>query len=85
MPDALLNNRDARRLFLHRHQLLCRETGSGKGADLSGVLTDLGFVQVDSVNTLARAHDFILWSRRSRYQPEALNKLIASERNAFEH
>jgi uncharacterized protein YcaQ len=29
----------------------------------------LGFVQVDSVNTLARAHDLILWSRRPTYRP----------------
>lgn len=81
MPDALLTNREARRLFLDRHQLL----GRGSGADVANLVTNLGFVQIDSVNTLARAHDLILWSRSSRYQTEALDRFIAYDRNAFEH
>ena len=85
MTRAYLDNRRARRLFLDRHLLLRRGSGSGKGDDLDGVLDDLGFVQVDSVNTLARAHDLILWSRRGRYRPQALEHLVARRRTAFEH
>lgn len=85
MSPPLLPNADARRLFLDRHLLLRPQPGPAKGADLAGVLTDLGFVQVDSVNTLARAHDLILWSRRGRYRPGALDDLVARHRAAFEH
>ncbi|MCV2448077.1 winged helix-turn-helix domain-containing protein [Paracoccus sp. DMF] len=85
MTLPLLTNRDARRLFLDRHLLLRPGSGPGRGADLEGVLTGLGFVQVDSVNTLARAHDLILWSRRGQYRPAALESLIARHRAAFEH
>ncbi|WP_018000488.1 crosslink repair DNA glycosylase YcaQ family protein [Paracoccus sp. N5] len=85
MTLPLLTNRDARRLFLDRHLLLRPGSGPGRGADLEGVLTGLGFVQVDSVNTLARAHDLILWSRRGQYRPAALESLIARQRAAFEH
>lgn len=85
MTRPLLDNRRARRLFLDRHLLLRPGTGPGKGADLDAVLHDLGFVQVDSVNTLARAHDQILWSRRGRYRPKALEHLVARRRTAFEH
>lgn len=85
MSPPLLTNTAARRLFLDRHLLLRPQAGQAKGADLLGVLTDLGFVQVDSVNTLARAHDLILWSRRSRYRPHALDQLVARHRLAFEH
>ncbi len=49
------------------------------------MLHRLGFVQVDSVNTLARAHDLILWSRRGQYRPKALDTLVADHRTAFEH
>jgi len=49
------------------------------------VLEALGFVQVDSVNTLARAHDLILWARRGQYRPKALDNLVARRRSAFEH
>ena len=48
-------------------------------------LDALGFVQVDSVTTLARAHDLILWARRGRYRPQALHHLVARDRTAFEH
>ena len=81
----ILDNQTARRLFLDRHLLLRPASGSGKGADLQGVLDDLGFVQVDSVNTLARAHDLILWSRRGQYRPQALSRLVSHARTAFEH
>ena len=85
MTPALLTNRDARRLFLDRHLLLRPGSGSGRGADLQGVLGGLGFVQVDSVNTLARSHDLILWSRRGQYRPAALDRMIARDRAGFEH
>ncbi len=65
--------------------LLRRGSGLGRGADLEGVLDGLGFVQIDSVNTLARAHDLILWSRRGQYRPKALEHLVARDRAAFEH
>lgn len=85
MSRPVLSNREARRLFLDRHLLLRPETGPGTGDDLEAVLRGLGFVQIDSVNTLARAHDLILWSRRGRYRPRALERLVASRRTAFEH
>lgn len=80
-----LDNQTARRLFLDRHLLLRPASGSGKGEDLQVVLDNLGFVQVDSVNTLARAHDLILWSRRGQYRPQALGRLVSHSRSAFEH
>ena len=85
MTRPVLDNRRARRLFLDRHLLLSRSSGAGKNDDLERVLDALGFVQVDSVNTLARAHDLILWSRRNRYWPNALGNLVARRRSAFEH
>ncbi|MBT8456501.1 MAG: winged helix-turn-helix domain-containing protein [Rhodobacteraceae bacterium] len=84
MTRPLLENLPARRLFLDRHLLLRSGAGTGRGEDLDGVLDTLGFVQVDSVNTLARAHDLILWSRRGQYRPRALEALVARHRTAFE-
>ena len=79
LPNAL-----ARRVFLGRHGLLAEAGGPGRGDDLAGLVAALGFVQLDSVNTLARAHDLILWGRRSRYRPPALDALLA-RRRLFEH
>jgi uncharacterized protein YcaQ len=42
-------------------------------------------VQLDSINTVARAHDLILWSRKPRYRPKALKTLYEKEKQLFEH
>ena len=68
MTRPVVDNKTARRMFLDRHLLLGSRSGAGKGDDLQSVIDHLGFVQVDSVNTLARAHDLILWSRRQQYR-----------------
>lgn len=76
----VLPNPAARRLFLSRHLL----TDTPK-TDLAGLIDALGFVQLDSVNTLARAHDLTLWARRPAYKPKALEQLLARDRGVFEH
>lgn len=50
-----------------------------------GVIHRLGFVQVDSVNTVERAHNMILFSRRPAFRPNALQRLIEKDRMLFEH
>lgn len=85
MTVPILTNTVARHVFLQKHGLADRPSGTGKGADLKGVIDDLGFVQLDSVNTFARAHDLILWSRRQQYRPQALQHLLHRDRKLFEH
>ena len=85
MTRPVLRNRDARRLFLHKHGLGDAPVGPGKGADLQALIERLGFVQVDSVNTVERAHHMILFSRRPRYRPKNLKPLLERDRALFEH
>jgi uncharacterized protein YcaQ len=85
MTMPVLTNADARRLFLHRHALGEAPVGTAKGDDLAGLIDRIGFVQVDSINTVARAHHMILWSRRQAYRPEALTRLLEKDRRLFEH
>lgn len=85
MTVPVIENTTARRLFLDRHGLGAAPAGPGKGADLQEVIDALGFVQLDSVNTFARAHDLILWSRRQRYRPANLSNLLTRDRGVFEH
>ncbi len=85
MSVPVLRNAQARHVFLARHGLAGRPSGPGKGADLKAMIDDLGFVQLDSVNTFARAHDLILWSRRQRFRPKALQHLLHRDRQVFEH
>ncbi len=80
-----LDNRTARRLFMDRHALIESPSGNAKGDDLLELITRLGFVQLDSINTVARAHDMILYSRRPSYRPKHLKQLYEGDRALFEH
>ena len=85
MKALTLSNADARRIFLDRHALLEPPQGEARGTELLRMIERLGFVQLDSINTLARAHDLILFSRRPRYRPRALKSLHEKDRALFEH
>lgn len=85
MALAQLDNRAARRLFLDRHGLGEAPSGAGKGDDLQDVIHRLGFVQLDSINTVARAHDMILFARRPAYRSRNLKLLYERDQQLFEH
>jgi uncharacterized protein YcaQ len=85
MTPPVLPNPLARRLFLHRHALAEPPAGPAKGQALAALIDRLGFVQVDSINTVARAHDMILWSRRTAYRPDDLRPLLDRQRSLWEH
>jgi uncharacterized protein YcaQ len=84
MPDLIPNLR-ARRLFLDRHALSEAPVGPASGQALHDLIERIGFVQVDSINTVARAHDMILWSRRQSFRPPALKRLLERDRSLWEH
>jgi uncharacterized protein len=55
------------------------------GADgLLALIERLGFVQVDSVNVVARAHHMILFARNQTYRPALLQRLLEREGRLFE-
>ena len=85
MNTLRLDNRAARRLFLDRHALSETPQGDASGEALYDLIHRLGFVQLDSINTVARAHDLILFSRRPRYRPADLSRLHERDRALFEH
>lgn len=45
----------------------------------------MGYVQVDSINAVARAHDLILRTRFQGYRPEQLARLVERDRVVFEN
>ena len=75
-------NRDARRLWLEAQGLSAAPTGP---VDLPGTIRKLGFVQLDTIRVVARAHDHILWSRNQNYREPMLHTCLARDRHVFEH
>ena len=80
-----LSNRHARRLFLVRHGLCDNPAGTLSNQQLLTLIERLGFVQLDSINTVERAHHMILRARRQSYRPHQLKSLLEEEAGLFEH
>jgi uncharacterized protein YcaQ len=73
-----------RRIALDQQGLLRAETfGRGKNAVLRAI-EQIGYVQIDTISVVQRAHHHILWSRVPNYQPPMLERLVR-ERKVFEY
>lgn len=57
--------------------------GSGKAAVLAAI-QQLGYVQIDTLSVVSRAHHHTFWTRIPDYQPKLLDQLVA-ERQIFEY
>jgi hypothetical protein len=84
MAKLVISNREARRLFLHKHALGKRSSHRLQQEDVLSLVRELGFVQLDSINTVERAHHMILFSRASGYD-RALLSGLHQQRALFEH
>jgi uncharacterized protein YcaQ len=73
-----------RRIALDRQGLLKTDHfGRGKQATLR-TIEHLGYIQIDTISVVERAHHHVLWSRVSNYQPKFLEQLVR-ERKVFEY
>src|SRR5690606_3089181 len=85
MTPLSISNGEARRLFLDRHALGPRAAHALDHEETLALVRKLGFVQLDSVNTVERAHHMILFSRAGGYRRETLHALHHERRALFEH
>jgi uncharacterized protein len=73
-----------RRIALGQQGLLKRDMfGKGKKATLRAI-EHIGYVQIDTISVVERAHHHVLWSRVSNYQASFLDQLM-QERQLFEY
>src|SRR3984885_1720978 len=84
MSNLVIPNDAARRLFLQRHGLGERPAHALTHADVLSLVRRLGFVQLDSINVVERAHHMILFSRAAGYARELLAALHHDHRALFE-
>lgn len=77
-----ISNKDARRLWLWGQGL----GGSPTGAlDAQQIVRNLGFVQLDTIQNVTRAHHHIMWSRNQNYREPVFDALLGKTRSVFEH
>src|SRR5688572_10249275 len=80
-----LSDKDVRLLLLYLHGLSHPTRKHLTSPALLSMIEQLGFVQVDSINTIERAHHMILFARDHTYRQSQLAHLIESERTLFEN
>ena len=76
---------EGRRLILSLNGLSGAPSGRLTGAALLALIEHLGFVQLDSVQVVARAHHMILFARNPSYRPAMLRRLLETRGRLFEH
>ncbi|TQV88238.1 winged helix-turn-helix domain-containing protein [Aliikangiella coralliicola] len=73
------------RLIALQHQGLTKVRPFGKGREATQrALEHLGYIQIDTLSVVERAHHHTLWTRIPDYQPSFLRQLV-QERSAFEY
>lgn len=80
---SLISLNDARFLALKNQKLLDRETHTTK-KDLHKIIEKIGYVQIDTISIVERAHHHVLWSRFPAYKKSMLDDLM-KEKKIFEY
>ncbi|MGC9348018.1 MAG: winged helix-turn-helix domain-containing protein [Anaerolineae bacterium] len=65
----------------------CTEPAAGLPSGKEGVartIERLGYVQIDTIAVVERAHHHVLWTRRPDYDAQMLHELLAHDRRVFE-
>jgi uncharacterized protein YcaQ len=75
----------ARRMALHA-QLFGERPAFPDGKEgIAQTIERLGYVQIDTISVVQRAHQHTLWTRRPDYDPKMLHELQAVDRRVFEY
>ena len=93
MASVILSNRAFRRALLSAAGLAAPTPGDGLPAPVASrgvpwaldTVRRLGFVQVDPISAVGRAHHHILHARNPAYRPADLEQLLERDRELFEN
>lgn len=75
----------ARQLTLSAQGLLASPEWPAGKEGTAQVIERLGYVQIDTISVIQRAHQHTLWSRVPDYAPSHLDELLACDRRIFEY
>ncbi len=74
----------ARAFILHEQLLAGHDLPSGPGG-AHRIIEKLGYVQIDTISVVERAHHHVFWTRLPDYRPDYLKTLEEQERKVFEY
>ena len=70
------------RSYVIDHQL--PKPQKGKAGTLAAI-EEIGYVQIDTISVIQRAHHHVLWTRVPNYQPEFLQTLVETDKKVFDY
>jgi uncharacterized protein len=84
VTSVRISKQTARRIAVRAHRL---DSGSGTTGKEAAARTveHFGYVQIDTIAVVERAHHHTLWSRQPDYEPSMLDELLATDRRVFEY
>ena len=80
----ILSLEEAKLLLMNSQKLLKPNFSKGKKGVLEAI-EHLGYVQIDTISVVARAHNHTLWSRLPDYKETYLNELLEKDKTIFEY
>jgi uncharacterized protein YcaQ len=80
-----ISQKTARRLQLHAQLLDGRGRLERGSRGVARAVGHLGYVQIDTIAVIERAHHHVLWTRIPGYRPDHLHEAQAEERTVFEY
>lgn len=81
--NIIISPDEARSLALNRQLVLSEKAASPK-KKLLNIIEQIGYVQIDTISIVERAHKHILWTRLPEYKNEMLDELIDKDKKIFE-
>ncbi len=80
-----ISNSEARRVILNAQLLGYDHAPLAGKAGIVQTVDQLGYVQIDTISVIKRAHHHILWTRHADYSDQALHDLQTTDRAIFEY
>lgn len=84
MPHLTISPREAQQLVLNSQLLTHAATGQDTVADTLKLIEHLGYIQIDTISVIERAHHHTLWTRNPAYQAPQLEQLL-EQKQIFEY
>ncbi len=81
--DSLSVQQSRKLVILSQKVIPAKQSGSAISATRSAI-NHLGYIQIDTISAIERAHHHTLWNRNPRYNSTHLDKLV-SEKMIFEY
>jgi uncharacterized protein YcaQ len=85
MDNYEISRDEASRIVLNAQLLNGNSKLPGGKNGTAGIINKLGYIQIDTISVIKRAHHHILWTRNNDYSEKHLHDLQANDKLIFEY